>query len=285
MVSAMDGPLVLLVKMMFAAQSTGRRSEEGKGHSMRRIAVINPCGGVGKTTIATGLGHALALGGQRVTLIDLDPHGRLPAGYGLFRVPSKGIDRVILNGTDLGSVRISTRDLLTLIPAGVTLSELERLRGDGVSRAHRLSEALNGQLEDQDFVIFDCPSAAGLLSVNAIFAADELLIPVTQDTESLNGALKTLVILKRLQAYLTHPVTTRILCNRLLPRHKAGWQMLERVATHIPGTLMKTKLHEGAALAHSAGMGRTIFEYKPGSQSASEFKALAQELRRCDPPD
>ena len=178
---------------------------------MRRIAVINQHTGVGKTTVVAGLGHALAMEGQRVTLIDLDPKGRLAARYGLFRAPSRGIDRVILKGADLSAVKINARDLVTLIPAGITLSGLERLRGAGVARAHLLSDVLTGQFGDQDFVLFDCPSAAGLLSVNAIFAADELLIPVTQEAESLNGALKVLLTLKRLHSYLPRPVTARIL--------------------------------------------------------------------------
>ncbi|MEJ2454254.1 MAG: ParA family protein [Candidatus Thiodiazotropha sp.] len=242
------------------------------------MAVINQCDRVGKTTIATSLGHALAMSGQRVTLVDLDPRGRLTAGYGIFRAPSKGIDRVMLNGTDLRSVRIGARDLLTLIPAGITLAELEQVKGEGAKRVNRLSDALAGQLDDQAFVIFDCPSNNGLLTVNAMFAADELLIPVTSDAESLNGALKTLVTLKRLQPYLPRPVVARVLLNRFVPRNKASREMLQRIEAHLPEALLKTRLHEGPALIQSAEMGRTIFEYKPGSHSAAEFRALAREL-------
>jgi chromosome partitioning protein len=233
---------------------------------------------VGKTTIATSLGHALAMSGQRVTLVDLDPKGRLTAGYGIFRAPSKGIDRVMLNGTDLRSVKISARDLLTLIPAGITLSQLEQVEGDGAKRVRRLREAIAGQFEDQAFVIFDCPSGSGLLSMNAMFAADELLIPVTSEAESLNGALKTLVTLKRLEAYLPQPVVARLVLNRYAPRHKSSREMQKRVETHFPEALLKTAIREGPALAQSTDMGRTIFEYKSGSHSAGEFKALAREL-------
>jgi chromosome partitioning protein len=242
------------------------------------MAVINQCGKVGKTTIATSLGHALAVSGQRVALVDLDPKGQLTAGYGIFRAPSKGIDRVMLNGTDLRSVKIGARDLLTLIPAGITLSQVEQVGGDGAKRVRRLSDAIAGQFEDQAFVIFDCPSKSGLLTVNAMFAADELLIPVTSETESLNGALKTLVTLKRLEAYLPQPVVARIVLNRFTPRHKDSREMRQRVETHFPEALLKTVIREGPALAQSTAMGRTIFEYKSGSHSAGEFRALAREL-------
>ncbi len=245
---------------------------------MHRMAVINQCGKVGKTTIATCLGHALALGGHRVTLVDLDPDSRLAAGYGIFRAPSKGIDRVMMNGTDLRSVKIGARDMLTLIPAGITLAQLEKIGGDGASRVRRLRDAIAGQFQDQVFVIFDCPSSTGLLAMNALFAADELLIPVTGETETLNGALKTLLTLKRLEAYLPRPVTVKILLNRINPRHKVGREIREKLQRHFPEALLDSVIREGAAISESTGMGRTIFEYKPASHSAAEFKALASEL-------
>lgn len=248
------------------------------------MAVINQCGGVGKTTIATSLGHALALSGQRVTLVDLDPQGRLAAGYGIFRAPSKGIDRVMLNGTDLQTVRIGARNLLTLIPAGITLSQVERLGGEGSGRAQRLSRAIEGQFEDQAFVLFDCPSGNTLLTVNAIFAADELLIPVTSETQSLNGAIKTLLTLKQLGPYLPRPVKARILLNRITPRERASREVLQRVRQHFPDALLESAIREGRVLAECTGMGRTIFEYKAASHSAREFKALAAELSGLTTP-
>jgi chromosome partitioning protein len=248
---------------------------------MRRMAVINQCDGVGKTTIATSLGHALARAGQRVTLIDLDPQGRLAAGYGIFRAPSKGIDRVMLNGTDLHSVKIGARDLLTLIPAGITLSQLESSEGDGARRARRLYEAIESQFDDQAFVLFDVPSGSGLLSVNAMLAADELLIPVTREAGSLNGALKTLLTLKRLSPYLPHAVKARIVLNRMAPRLKSSREMREKVEQHFADLLLQSVIQEGPALAQSTAMGRTIFEYKSSSHSAKEFKALAEELIVC----
>ncbi len=245
---------------------------------MRRVAVINQCSGVGKTTIATSLGHALAVSGHRVTLIDLDPRGGLAAGYGIFRAPSKGIDRVMLNGTDLSSVRIGARDLLTLIPAGITLEQMERHEDGGRLRMRRLQEVMAGQFTDQAFVIFDCPSQSGLIAMNALIAADELLIPVTSEMESLNGALKILLALKRLQPYIDHPVATRIVLNRLNPRQKAGREMQQRVQRHFPEALLASAIRESEALPQCRQMGRTIYEYKAGSHTAREFQVLAEEL-------
>lgn len=244
---------------------------------MRRIAVINQTGGVGKTAIATSLGHALALTGQRVTMVDLDPRGKLAAAYGIFRAPSRGIDRVMLNGTALESVKMAVRDLLTLVPAGGGLPEMAQSR-EGAQAVHRLQQAISGKFADQAYVIIDAPSEGGLLIANAIFAADEILIPVTGELQSLNGAAKTLLLLKRFAPYLTRPPRAHIVQNRYLPRDRATKSTQEKLERHFGELLLKSRIHDGAAITECGGMGRTIFEYKPSSHSAREIRALAEEL-------
>ncbi|MEJ2612100.1 MAG: ParA family protein [Candidatus Thiodiazotropha sp.] len=245
---------------------------------MRRIALINQKGGVGKTTITTNLGHALALAGHRVTVIDLDPQGQLAASYGLFRAPSKGIDRVLLNELDISSVSQSIRDMLTLIPAGKRLQEIEYLQDGGVSRARLLRQSLEGVRKNQDFILFDCPPSSGLLVVNAIFAADEVLIPVSGDHMSLNGLAKILKTLKKFEPYLSEPLTQWIVINRFFPRRRLCKEVESKLKKHFAEQLLNIPIREAAAIAECPGVGRTIFEYKATSQSAKEFKALAEEL-------
>ena len=245
---------------------------------MRRIALINQKGGVGKTTITTNLGHALALAGHRVTVIDLDPQGQLAASYGLFRAPKKGIDRVLLNELDLGSVRQGIRDMLTLIPAGERLQEIEYLQDGGATRARLLRQGLEAVQQDQDFILFDCPPSSGLLVANAIFAADEALIPVSGDHMSLNGLAKMLKTLKKFEPYLARPLTQWIVLNRFFPRRRLCKEVEEKLRKHFSEQLLNTPIREAAVIAECPGVGRTIFEYKPASQSAKEFKMLADEL-------
>lgn len=245
---------------------------------MRRIALINQKGGVGKTTITTNLGHALALAGHRVTVIDLDPQGQLASSYGIFRAPAKGIDQVMLKSADIASVKQGIRDLLTLIPAGNHLQEIEQLHDGGASRAQLLKQALDGALDDQAFVLFDCPPSSGLLVANAIFAADEALIPVSGDHMSLNGLAKMLLTIKKFEPYLSKPLREWIVLNRYFPRRRLAKEVSEKLKTHFPGQLIPTPIKEAAVIAECPGIGRTIFEYKPGSQSAKEFRALASDL-------
>ena len=251
---------------------------------MRRIALINQKGGVGKTTITTNLGHALALAGHRVMVIDLDPQGQLASSYGLFRAPTKGIDRVLMNDLDISAVRQGIRDFLTLIPAGEKLQEIEYLQDGGATRANLLKHGLEGMTKDQDFVLFDCPPSSGLLVANAIFAADEALIPVSADHMSLNGLVMMLKTLKKFEPYLKRPLTQWIALNRFFPRRKLSKEIAEKLQNHFSDQLLTTPIREAAAIAECPGVGRTIFEYKPSSQSAKEFKALADELlNRVDP--
>ncbi|MET0072052.1 MAG: ParA family protein [Candidatus Thiodiazotropha sp.] len=250
---------------------------------MRRIALINQKGGVGKTTITTNLGHALALAGHRVTVIDLDPQGQLASSYGIFRCPAKGMDEVMLNGLEPGAVKQGVRDMLTLIPAGSRLQEIEHLHDGGASRAQLLSRALEGRLDDQAFVLFDCPPSSGLLVANAILAADEALIPVAGDHMSLNGLAKMLITIKKFEPYLKQPLRQWIALNRYFPRRRLSKEVSEKLKRHFPGQLINTRIREAAVIAECPGIGRTIFEYRPGSQSAKEFNTLASELLQRDP--
>ncbi|MET0066470.1 MAG: ParA family protein [Candidatus Thiodiazotropha sp.] len=250
---------------------------------MRRIALINQKGGVGKTTITTNLGHALALAGHRVTVIDLDPQGQLASNFGLFRAPQKGIDRVLLDEQSLGTVRQGVRDLLTLIPAGNRLQEVEYLQDGGSSRARLLRQALEDLASDQDFVLFDCPPSAGLLVMNAIFAADEALIPVSGDHMSLNGLAKMLKTLKKFEPYLSRPLGQWMVLNRFFPRRKLCQEVEARLREHFAHQLLNVPIKESAVIAECPGVGRTIFEYRPGSHSAKEFRYLADELLSREP--
>jgi chromosome partitioning protein len=245
---------------------------------MQRIALINPYPGVGKTTISASLGHAFALAGHRVTVIDLDPTGQLAAAYGIFRAPTKGVDRVLLNGTPLASVSIGARDLLTLIPAGAGLHLTEEKPENGATRALTLMRATEGQCTNQAFVIFDCPASGGQLVANAIFAADMIMLPVNAEKASLNGAMKALLMLKRFEPYLNKKTRSCLLSNRVVPRSTAGKVMREKLVNYFPELLLRTQIPESTAIIECSTIGRTIFEYRAASPAAKAFRQLAEEL-------
>ncbi len=245
---------------------------------MRSIAVINQKGGVGKTTISANLGHALALSGYQVTVLDLDPQGHLTASLGIFRKPARGVADLMLKEVALEQIAIRSRDRLSLVPAGQRLGEVEEMHEGGASRARLLRTALNGQLESQDFVLIDCPPSSGLLVANAVLSADEALIPVTGDYLGLNGLAQLMQTLKSFHPYRATPLRHWITLSRFHPRRRLAREVQQRLHEHFSGRVLETGIREAAVLAECPGVGRSIFEYRSGSASAKEFRALAGEL-------
>ena len=244
---------------------------------MQTLAVINQKGGVGKTTTAVNLGHALARRGRRVLLVDLDPQGHLAPCLGLFRAPSQGADRALLHGGVLGDQAVATRELLELVPAGDGLGEVERLQG-GTERARLLQEALQRMQPDYDDLIFDCPPSAGLLVMNALLAVGRVLVPVAGDFLSLTGLARLMGTLGRVEALRRRPLQRQVFMSRFVARRRLSREVREKIATHFGPQLLETAISEAALLAECAGAGRTVFEYRPRSRSAGEFEALADEF-------
>ncbi len=245
---------------------------------MRSIAVINQKGGVGKTTISANLGHALALAGHHVTVVDLDPQGHLTASLGIFRKPARGVADLMLEEVALDQIAIRSRERLSLVPAGQRLGEVEELTEGGANRAHLLRKALNGSLDDQDFVLIDCPPSSGLLVANAVLSAGEALIPVTGDYLGLNGLAQLMQTLKGFQPFRGTPLRHWITLSRFHPRRRLAREVRQRLQEHFSGRVLDASIREAAVLAECPGVGRSIFEYRAGSRSAQEFKALAGEL-------
>jgi len=245
---------------------------------MRIIAVINQKGGVGKTTVTANLGHALQKAGSKVMLIDMDPQGQLTTSLGIFKMPSHGIDSVLLDQASLKAVEIHTRENLVLMPAGLRLIEIEQLNDGGISRAALLDGALQKENLDYDYVLIDCPPASGLLSANAIMAADEVLIPVSGDYLSLNGVAHLLGTLKKFESLRTKNLQQWIVMSRFHTRRRLSQEVRSKLLKHFPGKVLQTEIREAAALAECPAVGRTIFELRRTSHSAESFTQLAQDL-------
>ncbi|CAK0775186.1 chromosome partitioning protein [Gammaproteobacteria bacterium] len=246
----------------------------------RLIAVINQKGGVGKTTVAVNLGHALACAGQKVTLVDLDPQGQAAASLGHFRQPLRGVADVLLGRADFAEVVMPSRERLDLVPAGVLLSTIEEQWAHEASHGQWLKQVLEdqGRFADRDWVLFDCPPASGVLSANAVRAVDEALTPVTGDYLGLSGLAHLAVFLKRSQGGRRRPLRHWIVLSRYYPRRKLTLEVEDRLRQHFPGQVLATGIKEAVLLTECPGVGQTILEYKPHSPSAREFLELAQDL-------
>jgi len=243
---------------------------------MRTFAVLNQKGGVGKTTTAINLAHAMALRGHKVTAIDMDPQNHLTAGLGEETHPQIGIDEVLLGESTLESTVITARDDLRLIPAGTRLAEVEQ-GAKGVKGGLLLANEVKA-MRNQDFVFIDCPPSSGILSMNAILAAKEIIIPVSSDYLALHGMSRLMGILNHVEKRLNHKMKVWVVLTRFHARRRLANEVRNKLVSYFPGRVLNTAIREAVALAESPSYGQTIFEYQKRGNGSSDYSALADDL-------
>lgn len=245
---------------------------------MRTIAVMNQKGGVGKTTTVFNLGHALALAGLHVGVIDLDPQNQLSLAYGVHDLSGRGIADVLLGDSNLASVKQTARPGLSLIPAGRRINEVESLPGSGSSRGRMLARALDQADDETDIRLIDCPPSGGLLGMNALLAADEVLIPVAAEHMAMTGAQRLMHALRQIEQRLGIRPNTSVLIT-LYDDHRAmAREVRKTLEDSYRKQVLATHIRRSAALAESPTFGKTIFEYRKRSAGALDYNALAKEL-------
>lgn len=244
----------------------------------RVIAIINQKGGVGKTTTSTNLTHALAKAGKKVTVIDLDPQGHLAVSFGVVNPNRKGLDEVLLGDSDIAKNLVPVRENLQLIVAGPRLHEIEQLTDGGAQRGDLLRKALQEQLTDQDFVFIDCPPSSGVLVANALFAADEVLIPMAGDFLALQGLSHMMGTIKRFEQALKKKYKLSLVMSRYASTRRISKDVLGKLLKYFPNQVLSTVIREAAVLAECPSFGKTILEYRPGSRSARDFRNLANDF-------
>lgn len=241
------------------------------------VAVMNQKGGVGKTTTALNLSHALAMRGFRVTAIDLDPQTQLTASFGVRGMP-RGVDDVLLDGMPVEALLQDVRDNIRLLPAGPRLGKVEALAAGGSRRGFLLSEALQRLGAKDDYVIIDCPPSAGILGMNALIAADDVLIPVSSDYLALHGLSRLVAVLKNLEKNLDREFRRWILLTRYQERRRLARDVRDKLLEYFPGQVLTTTVREAVVLSESPSFGQSIFEYKPSARSAQEYRDVTDDF-------
>jgi len=242
------------------------------------IAVINQKGGVGKTTTTLNLSHALAQFDKKVLVIDLDPQAHLTAGFGVLRREQTGIADVLLGEAKLPDVIEEIRGNVSIVPAGSRLGELEHLTEGGAKRGFLLKEALKNNINTYDFVLVDCPPSSGILGMNALLAAEEVLVPVSGDFFALQGLSRLMSIFQHIEETLKRKTKKWIVLTRFHERRKLAREVKEKILSYFPGCVLQTAIRETVALAESPGFGQTIFEYQPKCNGANDYMELAADV-------
>jgi chromosome partitioning protein len=250
---------------------------------MRVVAVMNQKGGVGKTTTTCNLGAALALKGKRVLLIDLDPQAHLSLHLDHDVHSEKPtIDDVLVEGTALEAAIAKTgTENLSLVASHIDLASAELELAGEIGRETVLRSALGelAQKDRFDVVLIDCPPSLGLLSLNGLCAADEVLIPLQAEFFALHGISRLTDVMDKLRRRLKHgPDLLGIVLCRMQTTTRLAREVEEEARGHFGARVFKTAIRQNVRLAEASSHGRTVFEYDATSQGAKDYAALALEL-------
>ena len=247
----------------------------------RIISVANQKGGVGKTTTAINLAACLALSGQKVLIIDIDPQGNASSGLGVnLRENQKGIYELLAGNASLDQVIYPTEiDTLKIIPSNVDLAGAEI---ELVGRDHRekiLSMALNGVNAEYEFIVIDCPPSLGLLTLNALTVSQSVLIPMQCEYYALQGLSQLLKTLKRIQKSINPDLKVEgILLTMYDARTLLNGQVENHVKKYFSEFLMKTIIPRNIRLSEAPSHGKPIILYANRSKGSDSYVELAQEV-------
>lgn len=245
------------------------------------IALANQKGGVGKTTSSVNLSSSLAFLGKKVLLVDIDPQGNASSGVGV----NKGeiehcIYDVLVDDVAIQDVLQKTDlDNLNVIPATIQLAGAEVELVPAISREIRLKKAIDSIRDDYDYVIIDCPPSLGLLTLNALTAADSVLIPVQCEYYALEGLSQLLNTIRIVQKHLNEDLQIEgVLLTMLDARTNLGIQVIEDVKKYFQNKVFNTIIPRNVRLSEAPSHGKPILLYDAKSKGAEVYLELAKEV-------
>ena len=254
----------------------------------RIFTVANQKGGVGKTTTAVNLAAALSMGGLKVLVIDLDPQGNASTAFGIDRIINEGVYEVLINELPMANVvqKVANFPHLEIIAANSDLAGAEIQLVPTVAREFRLQSALQTFLlakqnagQRFDYVFIDCPPSLGLLTINALTAADEVLVPIQCEYYSLEGLSLLIETLTEVQKRLNPKIIlSTIVLTMFDSRTRLASDVAENVKKHFPQQLINIPIPRAVRVSEAPSYGQTVMTYDASSPGAIAYMSVAREI-------
>ena len=249
------------------------------------IACANQKGGVGKTTTVVNLATYLALAGDRVLVVDLDPQGNATSGFGLGRgdADRSVYDAFIGSLTLAELVRPSGIAGLDIIPSSIGLAGAEVELAPLAQRERRLARLIGTVSGGYDYILIDCPPSLGLLTVNALTAADSVLIPIQCEYYALEGLTQLIATVNLVRDHLNPALEVKgVVMTMYDARTNLSAEVLAEVRRHLGETVYRTIVPRSVRLSEAPSFGQPIALYRADSKGAQAYEALAAEIRQRD---
>jgi chromosome partitioning protein len=243
---------------------------------MKTFCIINHKGGVGKTTSVVNIGAGLAIANQRVLLVDIDPQSNLSESFGLIRVKPSIYDSFV---NDVAVPIHNVKPNLDVVPASLDLAMVDLEIAGEMSRESLLKDILEPVKHNYDFIIIDSPPSLGLLTINALVAADDVYIPLEAEFLAYRGIDSIVGIIEKVRKKLNKNLKiggvfmTKFNKQRILTR-----TIREEVSKYFGDVLLESSIRVNVALAESPANAKDIFEYAPDSKGADDYKDLVLEI-------
>jgi chromosome partitioning protein len=247
------------------------------------VAIANQKGGVGKSTTAINLGAGLALQGELILIVDLDPQGNTTSGLGIDRETIEmSMYDILVDSVPISDVLepTSVHDL-HVIPATIELAGAEIELVSMLSREQRLKKSLGEVVDEYDYILIDCPPSLGLLTINGLAAADEVLIPIQCEYYALEGVSQLTRNIELVQNSLNPQLTIEgVVLTMFDGRTTLSSDVVTQVRDHFGETAYKTVIPRTVRLSEAPSYGEPIEAYDPMSRGAIAYRELAREFRR-----